>query len=92
MCLAGKVLKTESLLQNISVRQLYVKVDEMSELGSTMLELRALDIFNYFVLGSLSTIKNVLDSADCSLYYEKKFAWFVVTQVCNFKIYMYIYY
>jgi ionotropic glutamate receptor len=43
--------------------------------------LRERDIFNYFILGRLSTIRNVLDSAEKCGFFERQFAWHGITAV-----------
>lgn len=41
--------------------------------------LRELDIVNFFIIGRLKTIKNVLDAADENQYFGRKTAWFALS-------------
>jgi hypothetical protein len=72
--------KYKSLLQNIPTRHMIVKADQKD--GKEQLKrLRERDIFNYFILGRISTIKNVLDSAEENGFFERQFAWHGITSV-----------
>jgi hypothetical protein len=72
--------KYKSLLQNIPTRHMIVKADPKD--GKAQLKrLRERDIFNYFILGRISTIKNVLDSAEENGFFERQFAWHAITSV-----------
>lgn len=42
--------------------------------------MKDLDVVNFFILGRLGTIKNVLDAATANKFFGKKFAWFAITQ------------
>jgi ionotropic glutamate receptor len=72
--------KYKSLLQNIPTRHMIVKADQ--EDGKAQLKrLRERDIFNYFILGRVSTINNVLDSAEENGFFERQYAWHAITSV-----------
>jgi ionotropic glutamate receptor len=74
--------KYKSLLQNIPTRHMIVKADQ--ENGEAQLKrLRERDIFNYFIIGRLTTITNVLDSADANDYFQRQFAWHGITAVSS---------
>lgn len=74
--------KYKSLLQNIPCRHLITPVDD-KELRKQLTKMKDLDVVNFFILGRLTTIKNVLDAATANEFFDKKFAWFVITQVSN---------
>ncbi|KAG8312620.1 hypothetical protein J6590_018262 [Homalodisca vitripennis] len=76
----GSVIKSDCLLRDIPARQIVINVEVTTSLRQLMVELRELDVFNYFVLGSLLTARSIIDSSDCSTYYEKKFGWYIITQ------------
>ena len=50
---------------------------------SQLKRLRERDIFNYFVIGRLTTIKKVLDNAEEIGFYERQFAWYGITAVSS---------
>ncbi|XP_044735980.1 ionotropic receptor 25a-like isoform X2 [Chrysoperla carnea] len=72
--------KYKSLLQNIPTRHVITQIDEPNKIKEQLKRLRNLDIVNFFVLGSLTSIKNVLDGADEINFFGKKFAWYAITQ------------
>jgi ionotropic glutamate receptor len=74
--------KYKSLLQNIPTRHMIVKVSEEDGPGQ-LANLRGKDIFNYFILGRLSTIKMVLESAEEKGYFQRQFAWHGITTVSS---------
>lgn len=51
--------KFKSLLQNVATRHVIAPVDDI-DIKQQLQKLRELDIVNFFVLGSITTIKNVL--------------------------------
>ncbi|XP_021939210.1 ionotropic receptor 25a isoform X4 [Zootermopsis nevadensis] len=70
--------KYKSLLQNLPTRHMIVEADEGN--GEAQLKrLRERDIFNYFILGRLSTIVSVLDSAEKCGFFDRQFAWHGIT-------------
>ncbi|KAL0830384.1 hypothetical protein ABMA28_002566 [Loxostege sticticalis] len=73
--------KYKSLLQNIPTRHVItpVKSYNKDEIKTQLRSLRELDIVNFFVVGSLRTIKNVLDAADENQYFGRKTAWFALS-------------
>ncbi|XP_050678788.1 ionotropic receptor 25a isoform X1 [Leptidea sinapis] len=73
--------KYKSLLQNIPTRHVITPVKSYSkdEIKTQLRSLRELDIVNFFVVGSLKTIKNVLDAANENQYFGRKTAWFAMT-------------
>jgi ionotropic glutamate receptor len=74
--------KYKSLLQNIPTRHMIVKVSQ--ENGEAQLKnLREKDIFNYFIIGRLTTISKVLDSAQANGYFDRQFAWHGITAVSS---------
>ncbi|KAE8742923.1 Ionotropic receptor 25a [Frankliniella occidentalis] len=72
--------KYKSLLQNVPTRHLIAAVEEPRSLKRQLNRLRDLDIVNFFVLGRLNTLKNVLDAANANKFFGRKFAWFAITQ------------
>jgi ionotropic glutamate receptor len=74
--------KYKSLLQNIPTRHMIVKVSQENGAGQ-LANLRGKDIFNYFIIGRLSTIKQVLDSAEENGYFQRQFAWYGITAVSS---------
>lgn len=73
--------KYKSLLQNIPTRHVITPVKSFNkdEIKNQLRSLRELDIVNFFVIGSLRTIKNVLDAADENQYFGRKTAWFALS-------------
>ncbi|XP_053667056.1 ionotropic receptor 25a [Anopheles marshallii] len=71
--------KYKALLQNIPTRHVITSIADDRDRASQIEKLRNLDINNFFVLGSLSSIKQVLESAK-NEYFERNFAWHVITQ------------
>lgn len=71
--------KYKSLLQNVATRHVIAPVDDI-DIKQQLTKLRQLDIVNFFILGSINTIKNVLDSANNIQYFGRKFAWHAITQ------------
>lgn len=71
--------KYKSLLQNVATRHVIAPVDDI-DIKQQLSKLRQLDIVNFFVLGTLNTIKSVLDSANAIQFFGRKFAWHVITQ------------
>ncbi|XP_034234147.1 ionotropic receptor 25a isoform X1 [Thrips palmi] len=72
--------KYKSLLQNVPTRHLIAAVEDVRNVKRQLTRLRELDIVNFFVLGRLATLKNVLDAANANKYFGRKFAWFAITQ------------
>lgn len=57
--------KYKSLLQNVACRHVITQIKNGNQnISDQLIQLRKLDIVNYFVLGSLINIKTVLDAAD----------------------------
>jgi len=74
--------KYKSLLQNIPTRHMIVKVSQ--EDGVEQLKrLREKDIFNYFIIGRITTINNVLESAETNDFFQRQFAWHGITAVSS---------
>uniref|UniRef100_A0A182JSA2 Ionotropic glutamate receptor C-terminal domain-containing protein n=1 Tax=Anopheles christyi TaxID=43041 RepID=A0A182JSA2_9DIPT len=71
--------KYKALLQNIPTRHVITSIADDRDRASQIEKLRNLDINNFFVLGSLASIKQVLESAK-NEYFERNFAWHVITQ------------
>ncbi|XP_068617329.1 ionotropic receptor 25a isoform X1 [Battus philenor] len=73
--------KYKSLLQNIPTRHVITPVKSFSkdEIKMQLRSLRELDVVNFFIIGSLRTIKNVLDAADENQYFGRKTAWFALS-------------
>lgn len=71
--------KYKALLQNIPTRHVITAIADEADRRQQIEKLRNLDINNFFVLGSLSSIKAVLESAPKE-YFERNFAWHVITQ------------
>lgn len=75
--------KYKALLRNLPTRHIIINVDQQRGIKDLLIRLRNLDVVNFFIIGNLTTIKNVLDMANINKYFNKKFAWHVITQVCN---------
>lgn len=73
--------KYKSLLQNIPTRHIIAQIEDVSTIQPQLTRFRDLDIVNYFVLGKLSTVKTLLDSANANKFFGRKFAWHIITQV-----------
>ncbi|XP_056631910.1 ionotropic receptor 25a [Diorhabda sublineata] len=72
--------KYKSLLQNVATRHIITPIKNGNEVVDQLSQLRKLDLLNYFILGSLTNIKRVLDAADSLNYFNRKFAWHAITQ------------
>ncbi|XP_017786976.1 PREDICTED: ionotropic receptor 25a [Nicrophorus vespilloides] len=71
--------KFKSLLQNVATRHVIAPISPDNQKDQLM-NLRKLDIVNFFVLGSLNNIKRVLDAADGVSFFNRKYAWHAITQ------------
>ncbi|XP_045485455.1 ionotropic receptor 25a-like [Pieris rapae] len=73
--------KYKSLLLNIPTRHLITPVKSFSkdDIKTQLQSLRELGISNFFVIGSLLTINNVLNAANEKEYFGRKTAWFAMT-------------
>ncbi|KAJ0183146.1 hypothetical protein K1T71_001122 [Dendrolimus kikuchii] len=73
--------KYKTLLQNVPTRHVItpVKSFQKDEIKNQLRGLRELDIVNFFIIGSLRTIKNVLEAADENQFFGTKTAWFALT-------------
>ena len=72
-CVAVMDHKYKALLQNIPTRHVITAIAPMAERESQIEKLRNLDINNFFILGSLQSIKAVLGNAlyiICRLTFE----------------------
>ena len=72
--------KFKSLLQNVATRHVIAPMKEGNAVRQQLENLRKLDVVNYFLLGNLNNIKRMLDVADAINYFNRKFAWFAITQ------------
>ncbi|XP_045465402.1 LOW QUALITY PROTEIN: ionotropic receptor 25a-like [Harmonia axyridis] len=73
--------KHQSLLRNIATRHLISEINP-TEIDQQLLRMIKFDLVNFFILGSLETIKLVLDSAwKHNLFNKnKKYAFYILTQ------------
>lgn len=71
--------KFKSLLQNVATRHIIAPIKD-ENVKDQLLNLRKLDLVNFFVLGSLASIKRVLDASDSAGFFNRKFAWHAITQ------------
>lgn len=73
--------KYKSLLQNIQTRHVITAIakDGKREREEQIEKLRNLDINNFFILGTLQSIRMVLESVKPA-YFERNFAWHAITQ------------
>uniref|UniRef100_A0A1B6MPB2 Ionotropic glutamate receptor L-glutamate and glycine-binding domain-containing protein n=1 Tax=Graphocephala atropunctata TaxID=36148 RepID=A0A1B6MPB2_9HEMI len=72
--------KYKALLRNLPTRHILIRVEEPKAIKEQLIRLRNLDIVNFFILGNLTTIKNVLDMANINRYFNRKFAWHAITE------------
>lgn len=72
--------KFKSLLQNVATRHVIRPIPDEALIRDQLQNLRKLDIVNFFILGSLTSIKRVLDAADSINFFNRKFAWHSITQ------------
>lgn len=64
--------KYKSLLQNVACRHIITPIkDGTQNLSNQLIQLRKLDIVNFFVLGSLNNIQRVLDAADVVSFFNR---------------------
>ncbi|CAF4958003.1 unnamed protein product [Pieris macdunnoughi] len=73
--------KYKSLLLNMPTRHLITPVKSLSvdDIKTQLQTLRELGITNFFVIGSLRTIHNVLNAANEKEYFGRKTVWFALT-------------
>lgn len=72
--------KYKSLLLNVPTRHVIVKIDPpVSNVKKQLEKLRALDIVNFFILGSQKTISHALEAAQSLNYTGRKFAWYTIS-------------
>lgn len=71
--------KYKSLLQNIPARHIIAPIS--ANIREQLERLREVDVNNFFVLGRLSSIKDVLEVANNADFFTRKFAWHALTQV-----------
>lgn len=71
--------KYKSLLQNIPTRHVITAIGAPADRTQQIEKLRNLDINNFFILGSLTSIKSVLEAAKPE-YFDRNFAWHAITQ------------
>ncbi|CAH1971639.1 unnamed protein product [Acanthoscelides obtectus] len=72
--------KYKALLQNVATRHIITPIGMGNTVADQLMQLRKLDIVNFFVLANLNNIKRVLDAADSISFFNRKFAWHVITQ------------
>ncbi|XP_059474662.1 ionotropic receptor 25a [Neocloeon triangulifer] len=70
--------KYKSLLQNIPARHIISPL--RSNINEQLDRLRQVDVNNFFILGRLSTIKDVLEVANAAEMFTRKYAWHALTQ------------
>ena len=71
--------KYKTLLQNVPARHILVPIDKPTETKNKLAQLQKLNLVNFFILGSLSTIRNVLDAANSLLLFSQKYSWHAIT-------------
>lgn len=71
--------KYKSLLQNIPTRHVITAIGPQADRAQQIEKLRNLDVNNFFILGSLASIKSVLEAAKPE-YFARNFAWHAITQ------------
>nr|APZ81419.1 ionotropic receptor 25a [Adelphocoris lineolatus] len=72
--------KYKSLLLNVPARHIMGRVRNIQEIRNQLTRFKELDIVNFFILGSLSTIRNVLNEANGMKFFDRKYAWHAITQ------------
>ncbi|XP_045465675.1 ionotropic receptor 25a-like [Harmonia axyridis] len=70
--------KYKTLLQNIATRNIITAIDK-NKLETQIQKLSKMEILNFFILGSLVTIKDVLTLASRNSLLVKTFAWHAIT-------------
>lgn len=73
--------KYKSLLQNVPTRHIIAQMEDVRSVKRQLTRFKDLDIVNYFILGRLANVKNLLDTANSNKFFGRKFAWHVITQV-----------
>lgn len=72
--------KYKSLLLNVPTRHVINEASQqVDEMKNQLLQLRDLDIVNYFILGDDSTINIALEAAEGLNFTGKKYGWFLLT-------------
>ncbi|XP_044756675.1 ionotropic receptor 25a-like [Coccinella septempunctata] len=71
--------KHKSLLRNIATRHLISEINP-EKIDEQLLRMRKFDLANFFILGNSKTVKLVLDSAWRNNFFNKKYAFYVLTQ------------
>ncbi|GLH09406.1 Chemosensory protein [Gryllus bimaculatus] len=70
--------KYKSLLQNIPTRHLINEV-QSGRIRYQLENFKRLELFNYFIIGDLKTIKTALDAGDGLESFDRKFAWHTIS-------------
>ncbi|XP_031338058.1 ionotropic receptor 25a-like [Photinus pyralis] len=70
--------KYKTLLLNIGARHVVTQINTANILRQLM-QIKQLDIMTYFILGSLNTVKLVLNEANDS-FFTPRFSWYILTQ------------
>lgn len=70
--------KYKTLLQNIATRNIITSIDK-NKLETQIQKLSKMDLVNFFILGSLDTIKDVLTIASKNSLLNRTYAWHVIT-------------
>lgn len=69
----------KSLLLNIATRHLISELNpEIIE--EQLLKMRKFNLVNFFILGNLETVKQVIDAAWKNNFFNKKYAFYMITQ------------
>lgn len=78
--------KYKALLQNVATRHLIDEINtDVSKIPEQLEDLVKLDLKNFFVLGSLDTIKNVLEAAEKKNLFNRMYAWHALTKVNKYQ-------
>ena len=73
--------KYGTFLQNIPIRHIFFRVPSNEDgVKKQLMELSKMDMYNYFILGSIETIEKVLSVGTRTKMNTNKYAWYAMTK------------
>ena len=69
------------MLQNIPIRHIFYRVPaKAADIKKQLISLSKVDVYNYFVLGSIETVEKVLKIGSKAKMDTNKYAWYAMTK------------
>ena len=73
--------KFGSMLQNIPIRHIFYRVpSKAADIKNQLMNLSKVDVYNYFILGSIETVEKVLKIGAKAKMDTNKYAWYAMTK------------